>query len=164
MRFYHYTTKAGANGITQNALQQAVTAESEPWQCRESQPQIWVDHSKQHPKGFYLTTLSPEQIVAGAEGKEKKKAGQKKRKTGINDLEDPYVLVFDLPWVTPKKISKVDDSVNNGDRKIKKVGEPEKFCATRINQQHLGSDDVVVPFELSECKWAGPAGSVPKQI
>lgn len=165
MRFYHYTTKEHAKAITQNALQEAVTAESEEWQCKESQPQSWLYLEDQHPQGFYLTTLAPGEILGSeAEQGGKKKADKKNRKTGINKLENPYVLIFDLPWVQKKKISGVDDSVSNGDRKIKKVGEPEKYCATRINQQRLGTDDIVVPFAWSECKWAGPANSIPKGI
>ncbi|MFV3416348.1 hypothetical protein ACNFH8_29205 [Pseudomonas sp. NY15436] len=149
MRFYHYTTKKAAQSITNNQLEQVT---QEEWNCQMNQPQKWAWFTRQHEEGFYLTTIPPAEI------------SEKKEKLGISKLSEVYVLIFDLPWVVQKKMSKVNDSVNRDDvqLQVKKVGEPDKICAKRIggNKNQLTN----VPFTVHECRWAGPVEGMPSQI
>ncbi|AVU76613.1 hypothetical protein FHJ31_16135 [Pseudomonas sp. Fig-3] len=147
MKFYHYTTQSAAKSITDNQIGTPAVRE---WKCTMNQPQKWAWFKKQHEEGFYLTTIPPSEIR------------EKKEKLGISKLSEVYVLYFNLAWIKPKQMKKVDDYVNSGFIKIKKVGEPDKICAQRIGVNTNQLDNV--PFPVESCLWAGPVEGFPDDI
>ncbi len=67
--YYHYTSKAGFDGIAGSCgasktvgqyFEQA--AEDGQWWPKESQPQKGSWWGDQHPLGFYMTELSPDDL------------------------------------------------------------------------------------------------------
>ncbi|RKP47603.1 hypothetical protein [Trinickia fusca] len=152
MFFYHYTDAKSAALITKNQLNREST---ERWECRISQPQKWAKFEVQHPEGFYLTTCAPDMVGDGK--------NSKKEKIGLSYLDNPYVLIFSLPFVKWRDIKKVRASMHNEKEtfSITKAGEPEKYFTIPIGKVHGRSE--CVPFDLEHCVWAGPIAQTPAE-
>lgn len=147
--FYHYTSEKAYNAMTRNG---ASPADGNPFICKTNQPQKWLEFDKQHPSGFYVTCLTPDQMDATT-----------KRKVGGSAKDGAYVLVFELN-VREKDFkgsakSKASDLPRAVNANIAWVGSPCKYV---IN--NTGKDKALdtITFSTLQCVWAGEADSLPR--
>lgn len=147
--FYHYTSEAAYKAMT---LDGTLPTNVKPFVCKPSQPQKWLEFKIQHPKGFYVTCMSPDQMDATT-----------KRKVGGSAKDGKYVLVFQFEVkeasFKAKKKSTATDLPGAVSASIKWVGSPCKYVITNTGKQK--SEDGMISFTSPQCIWAGPTDDLP---
>ncbi|MBR0641506.1 hypothetical protein [Plastoroseomonas hellenica] len=150
MRFYHYTTKKGFDGIKNNhavkggdgPMATAASSNDEPifWMPRAEQPQKSSWYGDQHAKGFYLTEVSPEELT-----------NKGSAKMGINLVvdDDLYVFVFEANF-------KGKGGHHIGDYKVH-----DEYKSTHKYYITTNAPDGKMPIGAPHALWCGKASLCP---
>lgn len=144
--FYHYTNRAGFNGIASSCEashrqgQWCNQSVSGNWRLKASQPQPGSWYSGQHVKGFYLTDQSPD-VLQGDE--------RALGKLGLGKLrsEDQFVFIF----------RSQDGSFFPGDnnRERYRINQYPNTRKYYIQNKNIDTDDLIYLVK-SCCIWCGP--------